>query len=170
MVPRRWFRLGQSGDRPSSSFLAASAGCIALAMLTTGCETMDKRDTDIALAGTMWSLIEVRSNDGATSLNAEQQQRHTISFNADGSVALKLDCNSGRSSWSERERHSKGGKIVIGPIASTRAFCAPPTWGDVLTRELSSTSGRDFSLTDQTLLISGGNVELRFSRIDQNRN
>lgn len=77
-------------------------------------------ESDGALAGTAWRLIEIRSGDGTTH-RPREDARYTLSLQADGSMTLRADCNRGSGSWD-----SEGPwQIRFDAIATTRALCPP---------------------------------------------
>ena len=80
------------------------------------CGTANAQD----LAGSRWQLVEIRSmND--TVKAPETPGNYTIEFLPEGIVAFQADCNRGTGNWdSEAE-----GMVRFGPIAATRALCAP---------------------------------------------
>lgn len=85
------------------------------------------------LAGTSWELVELRSpEDSIGTVRVDDPARYTITFNADGSAALRLDCNRGRGSW----RSEEPGRIEIGAVATTRMMCPPGSLDARLGREL----------------------------------
>ena len=85
------------------------------------------------LAGTSWELVELRSpNDSIGTVRVDDPARYTIAFNADGSAALRLDCNRGRGSW----RSETPGRIEFGAVATTRMMCPPGSLDARLGREL----------------------------------
>ena len=86
------------------------------------------------LAGTSWELVELRSpDDSIGTVRVDDPARYTITFNADGSAALRLDCNRGRGSW----RSEAPGRLELGPAAVTRMMCPPGSLDARLGRELS---------------------------------
>ncbi len=53
------------------------------------------------LSGTAWRLIEIQSMDDAVgSTGVADPSLYTMRLNADGSVALRLNCNSATGTWS----------------------------------------------------------------------
>ena len=85
------------------------------------------------LAGTSWELVELRSpEDSIGTVQVDDPARYTIAFNADGSAALRLDCNRGRGSW----RSEAPGRIAFGAVATTRMMCQPGSLDARLGREL----------------------------------
>ena len=72
------------------------------------------------LAGTAWKLVKIQSMDDTVALPAEDTA-YTITFNADGSAVMQIDCNRGNANWD-----SPGPKqLTFGPVAATRAMCPP---------------------------------------------
>lgn len=60
---------------------------------------------------------------------------YTLEFGADGALAMQLDCNRGRASWTATPS-GEGGSLTIGPVASTRALCAQPDMGQTMAARL----------------------------------
>lgn len=77
-------------------------------------------DTADHLMGTTWGLVEIQSmNDTVTRPSGPDQ--FTLAFGEDGTVAAKVDCNRGTSSYTSESK----GQLLFGPMATTRALCAP---------------------------------------------
>jgi heat shock protein HslJ len=72
------------------------------------------------LQGSAWRLLNITSMDDSVTLSNEPNS-YTLSFDAEGRVAIKADCNSGSGSWSSKTQ----GQLKFGPIAATRARCLP---------------------------------------------
>ena len=72
------------------------------------------------LAGTSWQLVRFQGGDGKV-LAPDDRSKYTLAFNADGRVAARLDCNRGTGSW----KSAGPGQLELGPMAVTRAMCAP---------------------------------------------
>ncbi len=83
------------------------------------------------LAGTQWRLVEIQSMDDAQGITRpEDPSRYTLRFDGDGTVHLRLDCNRARGTWSARAGADPGnGSLRLGPLATTRALCPPPSLG-----------------------------------------
>jgi len=71
------------------------------------------------LAGTRWALVQFIRPDGSR-LTPTDPARYTLAFDADGGVALQLDCNRANGSWSAEAN----GGLSLGALAGTRAMCA----------------------------------------------
>ena len=85
------------------------------------------------LAGTSWELVELRApEDSIGTVRVDDPARYTITFNTDGSAALRLDCNRGRGTW----RSEAPGRIEFGAVATTRMMCPPGSLDARLGREM----------------------------------
>ena len=78
---------------------------------------------------------------------------YTTDLNADGTVAMRLNCNRGRSTWSAKPI-AKGteGSFQFGLLAMTRALCPPPTLDERIAKDM--TFVRSFLLKDGRLYLS----------------
>lgn len=88
----------------------------------------------VALPGTSWQLVEVHINNG-TLLHPDDPAHFTITFEADGSVVARLDCNRGHGTW---KSSPSPGKIELGPMALTRMMCIHPALSDRMAKDWSS--------------------------------
>jgi len=111
-----------------------------------------------ALAGTQWQLIEFQSMDG-TSEQPGDSTLYTLHLQQDGRVAMQLNCNRGTGTWSaesgpgvDSEPEAESGSITIGPIATTRALCSPPSMDEQIARDMDLVRG--YLLRDGTLSLS----------------
>lgn len=139
----------------------ATTGLIALTL--TGCETIYGKDDGHPLTGKTWRLIDVETEGGSTQLSRAQQQRHTLRFNADGTLQLKLDCNNGTAEWNASEPAAGNGTLTIGRLAVTSALCPPPTWGEDLALDLPSSTGYTLTPDRKGLVIRARRVAFAFS-------
>ena len=64
--------------------------------------------------------MRFQGGDGKV-LAPDERSKYTLAFNADGRVAARLDCNRGTGSW----KSAGPGQLELGPMAVTRAMCAP---------------------------------------------
>ena len=90
------------------------------------------------LSGTSWRLIEIQSMDDAVgSTHVADPSRYTMRLNGDGSVALRLNCNSATGSWLAEAAGSdpSSGRFEFGPLAATMALCPPPSLDDQVTKQ-----------------------------------
>ena len=84
---------------------------------------------DHALAGTQWRLVQFQSMDDAIpTMRPEEPSLYTMHLHGDGSVAMRLNCNRARGTWSARaSADGTSGSFTFGPLAVTRALCPPPS-------------------------------------------
>lgn len=111
------------------------------------------------LGGTSWQLVEIQSMDDAQgTTRPEQRADYTLTFNADGTLAMRLDCNRATGTWRNDGASTTGGTLTFGPMAVTRALCPAPTLGEVLERQMPwvrSFIMRD-GLLNMALMADGG--------------
>lgn len=106
------------------------------------------------LGGTRWRLVQIQSMDDAigTSRPADPNL-YTMDLNADGTVAMRLNCNRGSSTWSATPNaNSNNGSFRFGLLAMTRALCPPPTLDERIARDMGFV--RSFLLKDGKLYLS----------------
>ncbi|WP_395329078.1 META domain-containing protein [Novosphingobium sp. BL-8H] len=104
------------------------------------------------LAATSWKLVGFQSMDDAQGTTKPGEGRtYTLEFGADGALAMQLDCNRGRSTWSA-EPGGEGGSLKIGPVASTRALCPQPDIGQMMAARLSDVAS--YTLRDGHLFLA----------------
>lgn len=112
-------RTGQNGDDTT-----ATPGEVPTA--TT--DTASSAATD--LPGTSWQLVRFEGGDG-TVLTPDDRAKYTLTFQADGRISVRFDCNRGMGSWT-----SNGpSHLEFGPLALTRAMCPPESLHDHLVRQ-----------------------------------
>jgi heat shock protein HslJ len=100
-----------------------------------------------ALAGTSWQLVKFQGSDGTT-LTPDDRTKYTIEFAADGQLNARIDCNRGRSTWSS----NGASQLQFGPLASTRAQCAPESLYDQIVRQWANV--RSFVIRDRHLYLA----------------
>lgn len=110
----------------------------------SGCKTVPDGENfpGHELTRNTWNLVEiVHRNSPPIKLSATQQARHQLQFNRDGTLSMTLDCNRGNADWTASVPQTGGGTLVIGQVASTRAFCPPPSYGEDMAADLPSAQG-----------------------------
>ena len=70
------------------------------------------------LGGTTWQLVVFLGGDGSK-LSPLDKTGYTVTFDAAGSVSVKIDCNRGRGTW----KSAGANQLEFGPLALTRAMC-----------------------------------------------
>lgn len=133
------------------------------ALAMSGCESLGYEDTSHPLTRTTWQLDEVISEGGTTRLTRSEMERHTLNFYEDGSVQMQLDCNRGNATWNAPEPVRGGGTMNISQIASTRALCPPPSYGEDLALDLPTTTSYEVSDNNRRLRITARRVSFMFT-------
>ena len=102
------------------------------------------------LAGTSWQWT--KTGDGS---DVADPGSYTLTFNADGSVAIKADCNRAFGGYTV-----SGDALTFGALGMTRAMCRPGSLDGQFVRELGSASA--YALVDGALVltIEGGEMVL----------
>jgi len=128
---------------------APAAALLALA----GCATSAPEPP--TLAGSHWQLVAVQSMDDRQGRTVPADPTvFTMSLGADGRAAFRLDCNRAAGSW-KREPGPDGGatgQLAFGPLAGTRALCAPPRLDERVLRDM--TYVRSYRLEGDLLHLS----------------
>jgi len=80
------------------------------------------------LAGSSWRLVEFRATEeGVGVVKPDDPSKYTLALGADGRAAVRLNCNRGAGQWSSHANGADSGSFTLGPLAVTKALCAPPT-------------------------------------------
>jgi heat shock protein HslJ len=108
----------------------------------------------LELAGTSWQLVAIQSMDDAQGTTKVQEpSRFTLEFGRDGRAALRLDCNRGMGGYEVKPAgDGTSGSLTFGPIAGTRARCAPPNLDERIGRDLAYV--RSYMLKEGKLFLS----------------
>jgi para-nitrobenzyl esterase len=78
----------------------------------------------LTLEGTTWRLVHFQSSDDTIgTLVPPRIDRYTAEFMADGSLAMQLDCNRLRATWSSDRRSPEEASLEVSPGVMTRAAC-----------------------------------------------
>lgn len=142
----------------------AKAGLGTVALLTlSGCESLPG-EAFHPLNGTSWRLVDVETSGTSTRLNPELQARHTLKFERGGSLILQLDCNRGTGDWNASMPETYNGTLVISQIASTRALCPKPTFGEDLAADLPTSTNYTLTPDGRGLVIRARRVVYAFER------
>lgn len=116
------------------------------------------------LEGTSWRLVDVETSGTSTQLTPELASRHKLTFAPNRRLQLQLDCNRGNSNWTASVPRNGVGTINIGDIASTRALCPKPTFGEEMAAELPSARNYTLSAEKTVLGIQVGETLYAFAR------
>jgi heat shock protein HslJ len=106
------------------------------------------------LAGTSWQLHAIQSMDDAQGTTKVAEPSHfTLEFGRDDRATLRLDCNRGRGAYKVAPAgDGSSGSLTFGPVATTRAMCAPPHLDQRVARDLAHV--RSYLLKDGKLYLS----------------
>lgn len=140
-------------------------GAFLIAATITGCDRSAPRDAKPAatpvvpaatLAGTSWQLVKFTGSDGST-LEPDDRTKYTLTFQPDGAVVARIDCNRGRGTW----KSDTPGQLVLGPLALTRMMCPPGSMHDRVAADWDAV--RAYTMKDGHLFLSlmadGGTYE-----------
>jgi heat shock protein HslJ len=115
------------------------------------------------LEGSEWRLAAIDTSGSTTTLTPALQAQHTLTFGDEGALALQLDCNRGRASWTAGKPRNGAGAIDIGPIASTRALCPQPSFGNQMATALSEAQTYVLTMDRRELVIETGTLRFTFA-------
>jgi heat shock protein HslJ len=120
-----------------------------------GSKTPGAPEAGHLLTGTAWRLVEIQSMDDSTgTTRVDDPSKYTMTLSADGSVALRLNCNSAAGTWSAEAAGSNpsSGRFEFGPLAATMALCPPPSVDEQVTKQ--APYFRSYLLKDGRLYLS----------------
>ena len=107
------------------------------------------------LSGTSWQLVKFQGPDDST-YTPDDKSKYTISFNTNGRVVARVDCNRASSTW----RANANGELNFGSWNRTSANCGPKSLHDKIVMEGGAV--RKFEIKNGRLYLSaaGGYYEL----------
>ncbi len=128
------------------------------AALLAGCATTPGGSGDgrSSLVGS-WRLVELQSSDDSIgTTRPDDPTKYEMTLNADGSVAMQLDCNRGIGRWQSPEPS----QITFGQMAMSMALCPEGSLDTRIAREMGFVrtyvlQGNRLSLN---MLADGGNL------------
>lgn len=106
---------------------------------------------------TVWSWQETRLSDDKR-ITPDAPERYTLEFRPGGMVAIRADCNRGTASYL-----LNGGALTFGPVALTRAMCAPGSRDDDFLKALNNVSGQLVRGNDLVLTLKADSGSMRFT-------
>jgi para-nitrobenzyl esterase len=101
------------------------------------------------LEGTAWELVKIEGTDARIHVPAERGH-YLLAFTPHGELSARIDCNRGSGTWSSPE----AGRLVLGPLASTRAQCPPGSLYDEIVAHW--TEVRSYAIREGHLFLTGG--------------
>ena len=131
-------------DRRHQSVLAAST-VVMLIAITVAAQTVPSAPP--RLDGTSWQLVQFQGGDGRI-LTPDDRAKYTLEFVAGGNLTARIDCNRGRGSW----KSGGPGQVELGPLALTRALCAPGSLHDQIVKQFGNI--RSYVVKDGHLFLS----------------
>jgi len=99
------------------------------------------------LDGTSWQLVQFQGGDD-TILIPDDKSKYTITFDFNGRLNVRFDCNRGRGSWES----SGPNQLRFGLLAITRAACPPGSLHDHIVKHWEFV--RSYTITDGHLFLS----------------
>ena len=106
-----------------------------------------------SLGGTSWKLVHFQSSDDAIgTIVPPRVERYTMTFGADGTLAMQLDCNRASSRWEAAPSSPRGGSLTLSPGMMTRAFCGEGAMDSRIAMDLAHI--RSFTLADGRLHLA----------------
>ncbi len=112
---------------------------------------------DSLLTLTLWSWQGTQMSDG-TSIVPDAPERYTLEFQPGGIVNVRADCNRGSASYL-----LTGNALAFGPIALTRAMCAPGSRDAEFLKGLAAVAGQLFRGNDLVLTLKADSGSMRFT-------
>ena len=136
-----------AGCQPSAPPATAPPSTAAPAEKPSTPATPDRPSSSGNLAGTSWQLVKFSgSND--TTLKPDDRSKYTLTFQPDGSVVARIDCNRGHGTW----KSAAPNQLQFGPLALTRMMCPPGSMHDRVAADWDAV--RSYVVKDGHLFLS----------------
>lgn len=87
-------------------------------------------DAAADVSGPTWQLVKFQGSDDKT-LTPDDESKYTITFDPEGRVSVRLDCNRGHGIWKSAGRN----QLEFGPLALTRAMCPAGSLHDQIDKQ-----------------------------------
>ncbi len=100
------------------------------------------------LSGTSWQLVKFQGPDERV-FAPDDKSKYTITFNSNGKVVARVDCNRANSTWKATAK----GKLEFGSWSRTSAKCGSGSLHDQIVTE--GAAVRNFTIKDGHLFLSG---------------
>ena len=114
---------------------------------TTPASAQDPKRTD-ELAGTSWKLVKLQTGDETTHV-PDDGSKYTITFDSNGRVTTRVDCNRASSTW----KSPRAGELQFGSWSRGNAKCGPGSLHDKIVTE--GANPRSYSIKEGHLFLSG---------------
>jgi len=149
-----------------TSWMTFLAGTLVAGVMLGGCErtaappapapAAASPAANASLAGTSWQLVKVTGSDGK-SVEPDDPTKYTLSFEPDGGVVARIDCNRGHATWKSEAPN----QLALGPLALTRMMCPEGSMHDRVAADWGAV--RSYAIRDKHLVLSliadGGTYE-----------
>ena len=103
--------------KPLSFSLKSVNSFFVILLLATACATAPSPTPTNSIQGILWQWVSVTNHTTSETTTVPNPENYTITFNADGTLNGKADCNSFSGTYSQEN----GFAITLG--ATTMAFC-----------------------------------------------
>lgn len=100
------------------------------------------------LSGTSWKLVKLQTGDETTHV-PDDPTKYTITFESNGRVTTRVDCNRAGSTW----KSPRAGELQFGSWSRGSAKCGPGSLHDKIVTE--GANPRSYSIKDGHLFLSG---------------
>ena len=123
---------------------------VAIVLAATSSESVrgQRQSRAHELTGTSWKLVKLQGGDETTSV-PDDGSKYTITFQGNGRVLARVDCNHGSSSW----KSGGGNQLQFGSWSMTRAKCAPGSLHDLIVRDGAAVNS--YSIKNGHLFLAG---------------
>lgn len=106
----------------------------------------------LTIEGRKWRLVHFQSSDDAIgTVVPPRVENYLAEFDAKGELAMQLDCNRLRASWTSDRQAPESGSLSISAGAMTRAFCGEDALDGQIARDLQRV--RSFVIRDGRLSL-----------------
>ncbi|WP_149589444.1 META domain-containing protein [Tabrizicola flagellatus] len=106
----------------------------------------------LTIEGTKWRLVHFQSSDDAIgTVVPPRLENYLAEFNTNGELAMQLDCNRLRASWTSDRLAPEGASLSISAGAMTRAYCGDDALDGQIARDLERV--RSFVIRDGKLSL-----------------
>lgn len=123
----------------------------------------------LLLAESSWVLAEITAGQAAAAQSeAVEEGLYTLIFRADGSAAMRFDCNRGFGRWQVVEDGGAGqGSIAITDMGVTKALCPPTSISDRVIADFAAFDRFRITGEQLELEIEQKNVSYHWVRTDR---
>jgi para-nitrobenzyl esterase len=99
------------------------------------------------LIGISWKLVKIAYSDN-TIYKPDDPTKYTLTFQDEGQVAVRIDCNRGYATWES----NAPGQLEFGPTTTTQTMCPPGSLYGLIIHDLPNF--RSYVLKDGKLYLA----------------